>query len=378
MRRILIIGGYGVFGERIAGLLARDPGLEVVIAGRRIARARALSESMGRRQPGRLSAAAIDARTVTAHDLSALAPAAVINASGPFQSQDYRLAEACIEAGCHYIDLADARSFVAGIGRLNERALGANVSIISGASSVPALSSAVVRHLERQFARLDSIEIAISPGSGFEPGEATIAAGLSYLGKPIAALFDGKLATVFGWQGLEKRRFGPLGKRWTAYCDVPDLDLFPAHYPGLKTISFRAGLEVGLMTLGLWALSWPARLGWPHRPANFAGPLGALRKPFSFLGHNRGGMRVAVEGLDGASQPITVEWALAASDGDGLYVPTLASVILARKLASGSALPRGAMPCFGLVALDEFEREFRQLRIATSEQRHTSPIRALR
>ena len=46
---------------------------------------------------------------------------------------------ACIAAGAHYLDLADARDFVARIGTLDAAARAAGVAIISGASSVPAL-----------------------------------------------------------------------------------------------------------------------------------------------------------------------------------------------------------------------------------------------
>ncbi|HZF99242.1 MAG TPA: hypothetical protein VEY92_13600 [Pseudoxanthomonas sp.] len=46
--------------------------------------------------------------------LVALAPGIVIHSAGPFQGCDYRVAEACLAAGVHCIDLADGRDFVAG------------------------------------------------------------------------------------------------------------------------------------------------------------------------------------------------------------------------------------------------------------------------
>ena len=49
-------------------------------------------------------------------------PAVLINATGPYQRQDYRLARACIAAGVHYLDLADARDFVPGIAALDAEA----------------------------------------------------------------------------------------------------------------------------------------------------------------------------------------------------------------------------------------------------------------
>jgi hypothetical protein len=75
------------------------------------------------------------------------------------------VAHAAIEVRCHYIDLADGRQFVAGISSLNAQALAAGVSVISGASSVPALSSAVVDRYLPRFARLDAIRMGISSGA---------------------------------------------------------------------------------------------------------------------------------------------------------------------------------------------------------------------
>lgn len=53
------------------------------------------------------------------------------------------MARACIALGCHYVNLADARAFVAGIDALDADARSGNVLVVSGASSVPCLTSAV-------------------------------------------------------------------------------------------------------------------------------------------------------------------------------------------------------------------------------------------
>ena len=58
----------------------------------------------------------------------------------PYGRDPYRVARAAIAAGAHYIDLADDGAFVAGIGALDEEAKAAGVAVISGASSVPAIS----------------------------------------------------------------------------------------------------------------------------------------------------------------------------------------------------------------------------------------------
>ena len=84
------------------------------------------------------------------------------------------MARAAIKAGCNYLDLADGRAFVTGISRLDAEARAAGVSIISGASSLPALTSAVVDKYRGEFKRLDSIRIGITSGA-LIPGIATLA-----------------------------------------------------------------------------------------------------------------------------------------------------------------------------------------------------------
>ena len=67
--------------------------------------------------------------------------------SGRMADDPYRVARAAIAAGAHYIDLADDGAFVAGIGALDEEARAAGVAVISGASSVPAISAAALDEL---------------------------------------------------------------------------------------------------------------------------------------------------------------------------------------------------------------------------------------
>ena len=121
---------YGT--RRLVERLNRHPGLELLIAGRLLAQAQGCS---GAAPPGTAAALAFD---VSAPELTprlrALAPAVVVHC-GPFQGQDHRVAEACIAAGSHYIDLADGRDFVCGISRLDPAARRAGVAVISGASS---------------------------------------------------------------------------------------------------------------------------------------------------------------------------------------------------------------------------------------------------
>lgn len=370
---ILILGSTGAFGAKIAELLSKSDAVDLTLAGRTrtalVAQAAVVSTAMGR--PVRT--AVLDADRIQTRDLAALGVLLVINASGPYQAGAYGVAQAAIAAGCHYIDLADSRPFVMGFRALDEAARAAGVLAVSGASSVPGISSAVVREHCDRFAAIRRIDIAISPGNSFNPGVATVASVLSGVGQPIR-MFDSRAwRTVYGWQGLRRQSFGDAGRRWLGYVDVPDLELMPAHIASIETVRFQAGLEVPMFHLGLWLASWLVKWGVVSSLAPLAPQLLAVKRRFHWLGSDRGGMSVTLEGLGREGTPKALTWLLVARSGHGPYVPALAAVALAKRLVSGVETRRGARYCNGTVRLADILAEAHGLDITCTTHETALP-----
>jgi hypothetical protein len=250
------------------------------------------------------------------------------------------------------VDLADGRDFVTGITALDDEARKAGCLLVSGASTVPALSSAVVDHLHDRFATLISIDHAISPGNRTPRGDATVAAILGYCGRRIAVWRDGKWQAGHGWLSTRRVRF-VSGARWVGLCDVPDLALFPQRYAGIRRVTFRAGLELRRLHFGTWLLAWLVRLGLLKNLARHAHRLRRISEWFIHAGTDEGGMVVVLQGFDASAKPIGVQWSLHAAAGDGPHVPAMPAVVLARKKADGSLKVSGAMPCMDLFDLKE-------------------------
>ncbi|MFL6698666.1 MAG: saccharopine dehydrogenase family protein [Vitreoscilla sp.] len=354
--RVLVIGGYGFFGRRLVERLSLQPELHVIVAGRSALQGAALLADLRPDALATLGSIGLDALS---DDLPAwldgLRVRAVINASGPFQGQDYRVALACTAAGMHYIDLADGRDFVAGIGAVDVAATAAGVCVLSGASTVPALSSAAVDALTQGWQRVDRIDMGINPGNRTERGLSTIRAVLSYCGRPIPHV-DG--ATVTGWLRTRLHRYpAPVGWRALSPCDIPDLALMPSRYPGQPTVRFNAGLELLALHLGANAMALAGRLGFVRDWSAHAVLLKRWSDRFLSFGTDAGAMHVTASGLDGEGQPARRTWTLVATDGDGPWVPTLAAAALVRKLASGHTPAVGARPCVGELTLEDFARE---------------------
>jgi saccharopine dehydrogenase-like NADP-dependent oxidoreductase len=361
--RIVVLGGYGNFGGRICRALAIEKGNWLGVAGRDAARAAGFVRELG------TPAAACepipidrDAPDFSAA-LAAIRPDLVIHTSGPFQGQSYHVAEAAIAAGAHYIDLADGRAFVAGIGALDDAARSHGVLVTSGASTLPAVSSAVVDRLAGGFERIDQVELSIAPGQAVSRGKATLESILSYCGRPFAEWSNGRWKQVFGWQGLRRIHYPDLGWRWAARCNVPDLELFPARYRILESVRFDASLELASAHLGLWTLAWLTRMKLVREPATMAKALLRIARRLDRFGTAVGGMRVIVAGHRIGGIAGQSAWHLTAREGDGPHIPCIPATVIARKLARGEWLEPGARPCQGMMTLEEFSDATRDFAI---------------
>lgn len=357
-----MLGGYGAFGSRICRLLARIADVSILIVGRDARQAEALARELKGEH------AALDvAKPADLAALMARRPDVVVNTIGPFQSADYRVAEACIAAGIHYIDLADSHQFVAGISRLDGAARAKGVAVVSGASTVPALSSAVVA---QSGLAPTAIRIGISPGNRAPRGASLVQAVIGQAGKPLPLLRAGRWTSVPGWGELHQRRIRidrdrTLGKRWLSACDAPDLVLLPQRYPTLKSVEFYAGLELSLLHVGLWLLSLPVRWGWLESLLPFHRPLHWIGDRLYGFGSDRGGMLVDVDGIGDDGRAMSYRWRLVAEKGQGPFVPAAPAVALVARLARGETLPAGAYPCLGILDTDEILAQLAHLPVFT-------------
>ncbi|HEY0311568.1 MAG TPA: DUF4166 domain-containing protein [Allosphingosinicella sp.] len=421
MKRILVIGGYGGFGARLSERLAAD-GHHILVGGRSRDKAEAFcAELRGRasclpiRQDGEGDQRSwwrgnpphepmVRARTAgasTCHPsttlrvvplptvarqggtgaaepivldrngdiaavLAATRPDLVIDGAGPFQGSHYAIPEACIAAGIPYLDLADGRDFVCGIVALDARAKAGGVPVVSGASSLPALTGAVVRVLAAGMDRVETVEGALSASNRASGGASVVEAILSYVGRSVRLWRGQRWATAHGWQELRRVDFalsggGGLKGRLVAIADVPDLELLPDLLPGRPAVTFRAGTELRFQMLSLWLASWPVRWGWLGSLRPLAPLLLRLYHATLGLGGARSAMHVVVQGRAGARR-LERRWTIVAEKGEGLHIPTLAAQLLAADILAGH-IPPGAQSAAGLLTLDRFEPLFANLAV---------------
>ena len=358
--KVLILGGYGVFGGRLARLLLQD-GIEVIVAGRDAGKAAAFAKQYG----GSPLFIGI------AKDLSPIAeaaPALVVDAAGPFQAyrgDPYRVARFCIGRKINYLDFSDDATFTAGISALNEAAIEAGCFALSGVSSVPAISASAVRALSEGLSTIELIETALVPGNRAPRGRSVIRSILAQAGEPLAMWRGGAWRHYRGWADAKRVTAGLGLKRWASLIGAPDLTLFPQAF-GARSVVFRAGLELGIMHWGLALLAGLRAARLLPRLTLLAGPIlwaSLLLKPF---GTDRGGMTVDVTGLN-AGKAVRRRWQVIATGGDGPFIPAVPARAIVRKLG---AISPGARACLSDLTLKEIEDATRGLSVefATSEE----------
>lgn len=373
MKKVVVLGGYGNFGKRIVENLTSIGDITILIAGRSLSKSTELVESLKANSVAKLEPLAIDIFAGDFNErLATLAPYLVIHTGGPFQGQGYQVPKACIECGAHYIDLADDRRFVCDIAELDNQAKDKNVLVVSGASSVPGLSSTVVEHYQEQFSAIESIDLAIAPGNKAERGLATVEAILSYTGHPLNVFKEGRWQDVYGWMDSRNNDFGGfVGKRHLANVDVPDLELFPTRYSVTQQVSFQAGLELPLLHKTMVGMAYLSKMGLVKNWAPLSKAIVSTSNVFLPFGSDNGAMEVLVYGKGNNGNAKKIKWVLYAPNGNGPYIPTLSTIILARKLLSddsqNSLQETGAKPCVGMFELNDFSAYFDALGIHFEE-----------
>ena len=185
--RWLLYGSYGYTGQLVTRV-AREKGLEPILAGRDPARTAEAARSLGLEH----RSFALDDRGATEDALADVD--LVLSTAGPFSRTFEPLAAACLERGCHYLDVTgELEVFEAAYG-LARRAREAGVVLLPGVGfDVVASDCAAVRAaggLERP-TRLD---LAIHGTGGVSRG--TLLSVLEGLSRPAKLRRDGRIVDV--------------------------------------------------------------------------------------------------------------------------------------------------------------------------------------
>lgn len=368
--RVLIIGGYGVFGGRLARLLEDDAGLALILAGR--SRDRAAAFAAGLAGKAAVETAAIDRDRPLAESFTALRPDVVVDASGPFQhygERPHRVAAAAIGVGADYLDLADGSDFVRSIGALDQAAKDAGVCVLSGVSTCPVLTSAVYRLLAKGLGRVDSVRAGISPAPRSGVGPSVIRASATYAGQPVAIRRNGTTGTAYPFTETMRYTIAPpgwrpLGPLTYSLVDVPDLTLLGELEPPADSCWFGAAPRPAFYHALLRGLAGCVKKGWLTTVAPLAPVMTRVMNHLSW-GERVSGMFVEIRSGD-----VRRSWHLVGEGGDGGWIPAMPCAANIRRIAAGRRPASGARPASGELDLADIEAFFPRFDLHAGVREH--------
>lgn len=370
--KVLILGGYGAFGGRLVELLADESALELLIAGRSARKAQAFCAAHGGAAsmvPLAVDRSGVEAVLVTQR------PDLLVDASGPFQDYGearYSVVEACIAHGVGYVDFADGSEFVIGIDRYDEAARAAGVFVLSGVSSFPVLTAAVIRELE-QAMEVEQVAGGLAPSPYVGIGLNVVRAVLGYAGGPVRLKRHGTDTVAGGF--CESMRYTvappgrmPLDNLRFSLVDVPDLRVIPRDHPGIRELWMGAAPQpeaLHRMLNGLARLRWLLHLPAPTPLARVCCRVVSRLR----FGEHRGGMFVDARGRGRNGRPSRRSWHLLAEGDDGPYIPSMAIALIVRRALHGKAPAAGARAAAGELTLRDYDEAFSGRRIYTGFRR---------
>ncbi len=347
-KKVLILGGYGTCGRRIAEILRQDPQAECIIGGRDLSRGRDVSAMLG------VPFVAVDMQRQSSLNAALEDVFAVVNTCGPFRPHDYMVAERCARRGVHYVDMADETSYILGMQALAARAIEGGATVVSGAGSAVAFSTVLAAVVAPAFDVITDIEVATLSGNRNPRGLASMRALLATQNRPARIYERGAWHEVPGYtKGRTVALPRPFGRRRLYVTDAPEIEILGRHYGA--GVTYRTGFELTVLNRAHAWLGALSRLGVIPDPARLATGLHMAHRGLRRFGKAAFGVRVVLRGERGG-QPLVRSAALVAPD-DGLSVLCTPAVALVRKWMAGAGEP-GAFACSGLLTLSDMTHEW--------------------
>jgi hypothetical protein len=315
VKRIIILGGLGHFGQTAANELRRL-GLACQIASRR-----GIAD---------LQIEANDADSIRA----GLRPNdVVLDAAGPFQSRYTALVASAIDIGFHVIDLNDDLRNAEAVLPLAPRNKAAGIRVHTSASTVSAVAAAFIRAAD--IPSPVRVSAFLAPASRHTASSGAALSLIRSVGRPIRVFRNGRLQQCTGWSEATSFKMPPpLNTIHGRLFESADALHLPRAWPMLREVAMYVDTNVpgGNMILRLAARS--ARLrACIERQSRFGTRIART------LGSAAGGIGYEIEDASGR----TARCAIVADEKS--FITAVAPAVLAVKaVAEDDFAHRGLVP----------------------------------
>jgi hypothetical protein len=317
VKRVIVLGGLGLFGRTAAAELRRL-GMSVLIASR-----------------GPNAELQLDANDRTSIRAKLRPDDLVLDAAGPFRQRSMILMEAAIEIGFDIVDINDDLTYAEQVIALETRIADARIRVLSSASSVSAVAAAVIRR--SGVVAPKRVTTFLAPAARHTANSGAALSLLGSVGRPIRIYRDGHQQSARGWS--ESRQFKmpvpvELINGWL--FESADAVYLPRIWPSLREVIMFVDTNTRFgNTMMCLAAQQPVIRRILERHVRLGTWL--ARK----LGSRAGGIGYEIEDADHR----ILRWAITSSDNS--YVVAVAPAVLAVR-----AIWEQRFPHYGLVPPD--------------------------
>ena len=318
MRRVIVLGGLGQFGRTAAQELRRL-GVNPLIASR-----------------GAGAELRVDANDAASLRATLKKGDVIVDAAGPFHARTTALIDTAIEVGFDVVDLNDDLQYAQNVLE-NERDIAvAQIRVLSSASSVSAISAAVIQQCGIMAPR--RVTAYLAPASRHTANRGTALSLLRSVGRPVQVFRRGRLESRVGWSEASRFSFpAPVGRINGRLFESADAIYLPRIWPTLQQVE----MYVDTNTVGVNSLLQLAALADPVREL--------LQRKLDWgtwlarkLGSSAGGIGYEIEGDNGRLARCAI------TGGTNSFLVAVAPAVLATK-----AIALDQFPNRGLVLPDQ-------------------------
>ncbi|MCB0567518.1 MAG: saccharopine dehydrogenase NADP-binding domain-containing protein [Phaeodactylibacter sp.] len=234
-KKFLLYGAYGYTGRLIAEL-AREKGLEPILAGRSVEKTRQLAEKL------EMDYRVFGLDTPEAVDEGLNGMSMVLHAAGPFMHTARPMMEACLRNGIHYLDITGEIAVFELAAALGPRAREAGIMLMPGVGFDVVPTDCTALYLKEKLPGATHLQMAFSSG-GSRTSQGTATTMAENLGEGGAVRENGKIKKVpVGHKAMEvlfaegKNRFCmsiPWGDVSTAFYStgIPNIEVYTSVHP---------------------------------------------------------------------------------------------------------------------------------------------------
>lgn len=250
-QQVLILGGSGRIGSRVAADLLAYTEARIVITGRNTAAGEQISQRLG----SRVSFLNLDLADRETLKTAIANTDLVVHCAGPFHYRDATVLRTCVETGVNYIDVSDHPSFTRKAMEYASLAENSGVTAIVNTGIFPGISNSMVRQDVEHLDEAERIHLSyVVAGSG---GAGVTVMRTTFLGlqKPFQAWLDKTWKTIKPYSDREVVEFpAPYGRTGVYWFDMPETFTLPNTFP-VKTVITKFGTVPDFYNYLTWSVA---------------------------------------------------------------------------------------------------------------------------